>query len=94
MAYVMRVLGFANGTTCPIAGQFLESMDFEAHDGKGFGTFTLDRTKARRFATPREAFEFWHTVSKTRPRRPDGKPNRPFTCTHVEILEESLCLTE
>jgi hypothetical protein len=84
---IIRVVGFAWGP-CPFAGQYLMSFDFESGNGLGFGEFTSDRSKAMRFAGLREAMEFWRTPSKTRPLRPDGKPNRPFTATTIEIISD------
>lgn len=82
---VMKAVGFANGKHCPHAGQYLEFFDFDRFDGEGFGQFTKDRSKALTFANPGEALKFWKTTSKVRPRRPDGKPNRPLTALSVTL---------
>ena len=87
MATLMKVVGFAGGHPCPIAGQYLESFDHEAHDGLGFGTFVLNPTHAMRFKDLVEAAEFWKTVPLCRPMRPDGQPNRPLTATTVTFEE-------
>ncbi len=71
--------GFANGTPCPHAGQYLKSFDFNYGDGQGFGVFTSDERMAMTFADHHEAFVYWETASTTRPLRPDGQPNRPLT---------------
>lgn len=84
---VIRVEGFANGAPCPIAGQWLESFDFDAHGGVGFGVFTANKRKAMVFTDTGEALVFWRTPSRRFPHRADGKPNRPFTCTTVSIEE-------
>lgn len=76
-------INFANGAPCPIAGQYLQSFDFDAHDGRGFGVYTRDPAKAMRFPDLTAAVEFWRTQSKARPIRADGKPNRPLTSTTV-----------
>lgn len=85
MAFIIKALGFANGVACPIAGQYLKSFDFEAHDGRGFGVFTANPAEAMTFESAGAAGDFWRTQSKTVPLRPDGKPNRPLTSTTVEI---------
>lgn len=85
MSVRMKVVGFANGDACPIADQYLETFDFEAYDGQGYGTFTFDPAEAMQFADKAAAFVFWNTRSKTRPTRPDGKPNKPLTATTVVI---------
>lgn len=84
---VIIAQGFADGTPCPHEGQYLQSFDFEAYDGQGWGEFTADPAKAKRFSDKLAAAEFWRTISKTRPRRPDGQPNRPLTALSCEITE-------
>jgi hypothetical protein len=83
---VIRVINFVNGEHCPIAGQYLMSFDFDAFEGQGFGTFTDRISEARRFEDMTAALEFWRTQSTVLPLRPDGKPNRPFTCTTIELI--------
>lgn len=83
--YVIIALGFANGVPCPFAGQFLEAFDFNAFNGQGFGEFTHMKEHAKHFKTFEEAAEYWKRQSSIKPIRPDGKPNRPFTATTVEI---------
>lgn len=85
MINVIRAIGFANGTPCPHAGQWLKSFDHEAFNGRGHGEFTDRLEDAMRFASSTEAFEFWRRQSKVRPWRPDGKPNKPMTALTVVI---------
>ena len=85
--YVLRVLGAAGTVTLgegPYEG-FVERYDPERHGGRGFLKTTNDIAKAIKFADKGDAFAFWHQTSKTRPHRPDGKPNRPMTAFHVMI---------
>lgn len=86
MSVVVKILGFANGKECPIKGMFLESFDFEAYDGRGFGEFTKDIKKAKRFSSHAEFFSFYKTIPKCCPTRPDGLPNRPMSSCHWEIM--------
>jgi hypothetical protein len=88
---VIRVVEFASGAPCPIAGQYLEKFSFEAYDGGGYGVFTTDVDRAMKFDSAAAALRFWRTQSRVRPLRPDGKPNRPFTATTIEILEAGAC---
>lgn len=81
--YVMRALGFANGVPCPHRGQYLMSFDHEHGNGLGWGEFTRDITKAKKFDTKEELFAFWTKVPKCRPLRPDLQPNRPLTALSV-----------
>ena len=87
MPLAIRALGFANGTKCPIAGQYLKSFDFEADNGLGFGVFTDRIEEAMLFPDLVAASTFWKTQSKVRPRRPDGKPNRPLTATTITFVK-------
>ncbi len=86
MTKVLKVIGFANGEPCPIAGQYIETFDFEASGGRGFGTFTDNIRQAKQFADAVTALRFWRRQSKTMPTRPDGKPNRPLTSTTIEVV--------
>jgi hypothetical protein len=87
MPAVIRVIAFANGVPCPIAGQYLESFDFNAYRGRGFGTFVIDPRQAKHFASKAAAMVYWRTVSSKYPVRADGQPNRPLTATTCEIVD-------
>ncbi len=87
---LIKVVAFASGAACPIAGQYLRTFDFEAEGGRGFGTFTFDPNKARAFPDAGAALDFWRTQSRTRPYRADGQPNRPLTSTTVEIVDAEI----
>lgn len=87
MTCVLLALGFANDVQCPHEGQYIKSFDFEADEGLGFGEFTTDIDTAIQFTDVMAAGEFWRTQSKTRPVRPDGRPNRPLTALSVEIVK-------
>jgi len=88
MTCYIRVVEFANGAHCPIAGQYLKSFDFEAYRGRGYGTFTEKLDEAKAFDDKGLALQFWRTRSRTVPTRPDGKPNRPFTSTTIVIIDK------
>lgn len=83
---VIQAVGYADGRECPQAGQYLETFDADAMDGRGFATFTDDLAKAMHFLSSEQAFTFWHTQSKVRPLRPDGKPNKPLTAYTVMLV--------
>jgi hypothetical protein len=87
---VMRVISDAHGNVLPISGQYLCTFDFEADDGRGYGTFTLNLDEALKFADVGAALEFYGTVSKRRPIREDGKPNRPLMATTMEFISVAL----
>lgn len=85
MKYVIRAVAFADGEACPIAGQFVKSMDVDAYNGRGLVDYTEDASRAKQFETFEAAFAFWQTQSTVRPLRRDGKPNRPLTATTCAI---------
>ena len=43
-----------------------------------------DVSKARRFASPSEALEYWRQSHGI---RPDGEPNRPLTAYNAEVIK-------
>jgi len=65
---------------------FIVECDFDAYDGQGAVMFSNAPGRAKHFDTFAEAFEYWRGISKVRPIRTDGKPNRPLTAFTVEIL--------
>ena len=87
MPVIMRVVGFASGIHCPIAGQYLETFDHNAYCGKGFGTFTISPKCAMQFNNFEAALCFWKQVSDKYPTRADGQPNRPLSATTVTLEE-------
>jgi hypothetical protein len=46
---------------------------------------TANRDEAHRFASAADALEAWNIVSKTRPTRPDGLPNKPLTALSIHV---------
>lgn len=87
MSHVIEAVGFASGVPCPHAGMYLRAFDHEAHGGQGEGVFTNDLDQAMRFADSEAAFSFWRRVSRIRPVRPDGKPNRPLTALTIVVVD-------
>lgn len=86
MSYAIQVLGFASGLFP--RPTYLKAFDHEAYDGQGEAEFTEELAQAMRFPDLEACFEFWKRQSRTKPLRPDGKPNRPFsasTCTFVNL---------
>lgn len=68
------------------AGLYLKFADFEFQDGRGHVEWTGKVEDAQVFPDSAHALEFWKTVPKARPIRPDGLPNRPLTAFSVELL--------
>jgi hypothetical protein len=85
LKYMIQAVAFANGVPCPHEGQYLKDFDFEAHDGRGEGSFTSNMVEAKLFDSPVEAMEYWKTQSKAKPFREDGKPNRPLTALTIMV---------
>jgi hypothetical protein len=46
---------------------------------------TTKRDEAHKFASGADALEAWNTVSKTRPVRPDGRPNKPLAALTITV---------
>lgn len=55
-------------------------------DRTGLADWTGNRAEAITFTSYAEAMEFWRQPSTVKPRRPDGKPNRPLTAYTVEVV--------
>jgi hypothetical protein len=64
-------------------GQYLKSYVPEARNGLGSCEWTLDRSAACVYPDFTAAFEAWRQVPKNRPKRDDGRPNRPLTAYTV-----------
>ena len=54
----------------------------------GVTTLTIHREKAKVFSSLIEGLGAWTETSKTRPTRPDGKPNKPMTA--ISVMMEPL----
>jgi hypothetical protein len=56
-------------------------------NGRYGGVIILTTTRALALDWPdaAKAMEAWNTVSNQRPRRPDGRPNKPLTALTVEV---------
>lgn len=92
--YLIRLVCAADGRELPHSGQFLKSFDHEAHDGRGEGEFTTHIGEAMEFPSLLDAMEFWRKVPKCRPKREDGRPNRPLTATTCEFSTKAQFLKE
>lgn len=68
-------------------GEYLESYDPDAMNGRGIMKWTKDKSKAIKFKDAGEAWQLWGRVSLKKPKRPDGKPNRPLTAFTILIEE-------
>lgn len=65
---------------------FIKEFDPDFADGIGRFDTTNDPLTAKRYDSHGEAFEEWRRTSKVRPKRGDGRPNRPMTALTVEFL--------
>jgi hypothetical protein len=86
---VLRCLGLVGTATLPDGvvprGAYLVRYDPEAHDGRGDAIWSGDPLAAHRFPDVRTALEALRAVPRCRPRRPDGKPNRPLMAFTVAV---------
>lgn len=94
---VIKVIGLACGHATPFDHKFLVDYDPDVPgtdpEGRPLSctlTVTDDIEKAQRFFGVNDAIDFYKSISKTRPRRSDGYPNRPLTAfsVAVELREE------
>lgn len=83
MPWRMKIHGVAGGETYP-RPVYLEAFDLDAHGGRGFSALTADPSKALTWPDLADVLAAWKTVSRVRPTRPDGKPNRPLTAYTIE----------
>lgn len=81
--YAIYVFSTAEGQK---VDAWLESHDSEAHEGRGYTSFTTEGSKVMTFESMSAALEFYHQQSKTRPLRDDMLPNCPLTAYTVQIL--------
>ena len=65
-------------------GQFLMSYDPDFQFGLGRAEWTKDINEAMVFDSMLEAYAVPGIVSKVKPRREDGRPNRPLTAFNIE----------
>lgn len=79
--YRLWVLATADGA--PVNG-WLVDCDVDARDGFGSFVFSVTAADAKVFDNFIDAMEFWRRPSSVRPRRQDGRPNRPLTAYTVE----------
>jgi hypothetical protein len=87
---LMVCLGFANGDMCEDVGKYLLRFDPDYGSGLGRAYWTDNASEAMLFKNAAEFFTFWKQESKLRPKRRDGKPNRPLTAysiTHADPAE-------
>ena len=77
--------GRADGRSLPGDGQYLRDFDFEAHDGQGEVSLTPNVAEAKVFSDLAEAIAFWKRSPECKPRRWDGRPNRPLTGANWEF---------
>ena len=88
MSIVIKCAGWANPQIGehPYLGQYLQSADFDAHDGVGEVGFTPWPDLAMKFPDRGAAFTYWKTASTVRPVRYDGQVNRPLTAMNVILV--------
>ena len=87
----IRIVGYADGSACELAGKYLKRYDAayvdaeHGYDG-GWLEVTADIEEAQVFADAAEALEKWkEQAPPPYDIRLDGKPNRPLTAFTVEV---------
>ncbi len=86
--FALKCVGYADGSSCPMSGKFVQQYDHNANDGLGQGKFTPDFKKALTFLSRHEAFRFWRQVPHRYPFTDKGMANRPLTVLLLEIVSD------
>lgn len=95
MTVVVKIIGYADGSTSEHDGRYLAWWDVAANNG--FGSLgTVERpADAFHFRDARNALAAWRSIPSNHPRRlSDGKPNRPLTAFSVEVIDLARALTD
>jgi len=88
MTRVIKLIELASGHRMPeFDGLYLKSYDPDGHGGLGDVHATDNLSEAMRFPDVASAMACWQQTSTVRPRRPDGKPNRPLTAFTIETFD-------
>ena len=69
----------------PVLLEYVQWCDVDAFGGRGEVKLTRNRRRAKRFASPEDAIEYWHRQSRRTPLRDDGEPNRPLCAYNVTL---------
>jgi hypothetical protein len=85
-----QIYVYRSEVTGQIVNAWLKDFDFEAEEGVGFLTTTDDRDEAMTFDDIEDLHAYWTQQSTTRPVRPDGQPNKPFTGFTIEVRPAEL----
>jgi len=89
---VIRCLGIVGRVEAVIcdgrtpAGEYVRDYEPEKHGGRGEATFTRDLARAKTFPDVESAWRFIGQRPRSRPTRPDGKPNRPLMAFTLQII--------
>ena len=86
--YAMKVIGVAGIPEIDQFNDYYIASYADTPNGRGDIKFSVSKDDALKFATPREALEYWRRISRTVPIRPDGKPNRPLTAFTIELVRD------
>lgn len=81
----MKKLKVIGNPYTPLDGPTWVKSYADTPSGRGTVVLTTDESEAMQFKSMSDAMEFWRQQSKSKPTRPDGKPNRPLTAYSVEI---------
>jgi hypothetical protein len=86
---LVKLMGFdLSGRGRQADGKLLQFYDPDGRNGEGVAIGAERPADALRFETKQEAIKFYRQVSKVKPLRDDGKPNRPLTAYAISIEEE------
>lgn len=86
MPVIVKCGGSTTGQRLPFVGKYLVAYDLEFDNGIGICSFSSDPKNAMRFADLAAFHAAYRATPICRPLRFDGRPNRPLTSTHWEII--------
>jgi hypothetical protein len=69
---------------------WLQGYDVDACGGRGMVTLSPNRADAKVFTGAAAFITAYRSVPRAHPLRPDGRPNRPLTAFHVEVMRADL----
>ena len=87
--YIIRILGLAGKSRtspvdCPI-GHYVKEYSAKSHNGAGSLVTTIFPDNARTFPDLQSVHNF---INQSAGLRPDGKPNKPLTAYHLEVIKQ------
>jgi hypothetical protein len=88
---IIQCHALSDGAPLPLP-MFVVLCDVDACDGFGEIVLTNNPMSAQQFRDAQEALLYYTRVSRVRPTRDDGEPNRPLRAFTIEIYDRPVKL--